>query len=116
MLRFAPMAKRLLAVLVFLVCAGFVSWFALVQTVHRGTLAVPNLGEETLEEARQELHDLGLELEVDEPGVFSASIDPGPSPTRSRPRAFTSRRDRTSKSGSASAVSGSRSPTFAEAR
>lgn len=77
MLRFAPMAKRLLAVLVFLICAGFVSWFALVQTVHRGTLAVPNLGEENLEDARQQLHDLGLELEVDEPGVFSTSIDPG---------------------------------------
>ena len=77
MLRFAPMAKRLSAVLVFLICAGFVSWFALVQTVHRGTLAVPNLGEENLEDARQQLHDLRLELEVDEPGVFSTSIDPG---------------------------------------
>ena len=71
------MAKRLLAASVFLVCAGFVSWFALVQTVHRGTLAVPSLGEETLEDARQQLHDLGLELEVEEPGVFSASIPPG---------------------------------------
>jgi serine/threonine-protein kinase len=71
------MAKRLLAAFLFLLCAGVVFWFALVHTVHRGTLAVPDLGERTLEEARQRVHDLGLEMEVDEPGVFSTSVDPG---------------------------------------
>jgi beta-lactam-binding protein with PASTA domain len=77
MLRFAPMAKRLLATLIFLLCGGIVFWFALVHTVHRGTLAVPDLGEKTLEEARQRAHDLGLELMIDEPGVFSMAVEPG---------------------------------------
>jgi beta-lactam-binding protein with PASTA domain len=71
------MAKRLLAAFFFLLCAGVVFWFALVHTVHRGTLAVPDLGEKTLEEARQRVHDLGLEMTVDEPGVFSTAVDPG---------------------------------------
>ena len=71
------MAKRLLAAILFLFCAGIVFWFALVHTVHRGTLAVPDLGEQTLEEARQRAHDLGLELTVDEPGVFSTAVEPG---------------------------------------
>lgn len=77
MLRFAPMAKRLLAAALFMLCAGVVFWFALVHTVHRGTLAVPALGEQTMEEARQRLHDLGLELAIDEPGVFSTTVTPG---------------------------------------
>jgi serine/threonine-protein kinase len=71
------MAKRLLAGLFFLLCAGIVFWFALVHTVHQGTLAVPDLGEKTLEEARQRVHDLGLEMAVDEPGVFSTVVVPG---------------------------------------
>ena len=71
------MAKRLLAATLFLLCSGIVFWFALVHTVHRGTLAVPELGERTLEEARQRAHDLGLELMVDEPGVFSTVVAPG---------------------------------------
>jgi hypothetical protein len=74
---FAPMAKRLWAAVVFLLCAGVVFWFALVHTVHRGTLAVPDLGEKTLEEARQRVHDLGLEMTVEEPGVFSTLVVPG---------------------------------------
>jgi serine/threonine-protein kinase len=71
------MAKRLLAALLFLFCAGVVFWFALVHTVHRGTLAVPDLGQKTLEEARQRVHDLGLEMTVEEPGVFSTAVVPG---------------------------------------
>jgi serine/threonine-protein kinase len=71
------MTKRLLAALLFLFCAGVVFWFALVHTVHRGTLAVPDLGEKTLEEARQRVHDLGLEMTVEEPGVFSTAVVPG---------------------------------------
>ncbi len=71
------MAKRLLAAFVFCVCGGIVFWFALVHTVHRGTLAVPDLGAATIEEARQRAHDLGLELVVEEPGVFSTAVEPG---------------------------------------
>jgi serine/threonine-protein kinase len=82
------MAKRLLAVCLFLLCAGIVFWFALVHTVHRGTLAVPDLGEQTLEEAKQKLHDLGLELTVDEPGVFSTSVSPGAIASQNPPAGF----------------------------
>ena len=71
------MAQRLLAAATFLLFAGIIFWFALVHTVHRGTLAVPDLGQHTLEEARQRVHDLGLELVVDEPGVFSTVVTPG---------------------------------------
>ncbi len=71
------MARRLLAAAVFTLFAGVVFWFALVHTVHRGTLAVPDLGSRSLEAARQQVHDLGLELEVEEPGVFSVSVDAG---------------------------------------
>lgn len=71
------MARRLLAVVVFTLCAGIVFWFALVHTVHRGTLAVPDLGARNLEEVRQQIHDLGLELEVEEPGLFSLTVEPG---------------------------------------
>lgn len=77
MLMFAPMARRFLAVATFVLCAGIVFWFSLVHTVHRGTLAVPDLGAESLEAARQRVHDLGLELQVEEPGVFSLAVEPG---------------------------------------
>lgn len=71
------MAKRIFAALLFLFCAGIVFWFALVHTVHRGTLAVPHLVEKNLEEARRRAHDLGLEMRVEEPGVFSTAVVPG---------------------------------------
>ena len=68
---------RLAVVAVFFAAAGFAFWFSLVHTVHRGTLAVPNLIEEPIEIARQRLHDLGLELTVSDPGVFSSTVKPG---------------------------------------
>jgi hypothetical protein len=71
------MARRLLVAAVFLLCAGTVFWFSLVHTVHRGTLAVPDLGNQSLEQARQRAHDLGLEVVVEEPGVFSTAVEPG---------------------------------------
>ena len=40
-------------------------------------MAVPDLGGATVEEARSRLHDLGMDLEVEEPGVFSGSIPVG---------------------------------------
>ncbi len=66
-----------LIVLVATVSAGVTFWFALVHTVHRGTLSVPDLHERTVEHARQQLHDLGLELEVEDPGVFSSYVPRG---------------------------------------
>jgi serine/threonine-protein kinase len=71
------MVRRLLIASVFLLCAGTVFWFSLVYTVHRGTLAVPDLKEDSLEEARRRVHDLGLELTVEEPGLFSTAVPPG---------------------------------------
>jgi beta-lactam-binding protein with PASTA domain len=82
------MAKRILACFIFFVCAGIVFWFALVHTVHRGTLAVPDLGKATLAEARQLAHDVGLEIEVDEPGVFSTAVEPGAIATQEPPPGF----------------------------
>lgn len=82
------MAKRLLAAVIFMVCAGTVFWFSLVHTVHRGTLAVPDLGAASLEEARQLVHDLGLELVVDEPGVFSTAVEPGAIAAQEPPPGF----------------------------
>jgi serine/threonine-protein kinase len=71
------MAARLLSLVVFLVVASVVSWFALVHTVHRGTLAVPDLRGATVEEARGTAHDLGMLVAVEDPGVFSASVPAG---------------------------------------
>lgn len=88
MLRFAPMVRRLLTAFVFLLCGGIVFWFALVHTVHRGTLAVPELREESLEEARRQVHDLGLELTVEEPGLFSTAVPPGLVATQEPPPGF----------------------------
>jgi len=66
-----------LTLMVFLVCAGVVFWFALVYTVHRGTLSVPDLRGSTVKEAEQSAHDLGLAVQVEEDGVFSASVVAG---------------------------------------
>lgn len=70
-------AARLLALAVFLPVSGVVFWFALVHTVHQGAMAVPDLGGVTVEEARSMLHDLGMEVEIEEPGVFSAAVPAG---------------------------------------
>lgn len=71
------MAARLLVVAVFLPVAGVVFWLALVYTVHQGATAVPDLAGMTVEEARTTVHDLGMEVAVEEPGVFSASLPAG---------------------------------------
>jgi beta-lactam-binding protein with PASTA domain len=76
-LLFAAMAVRLLALVVFLCVAAVVFWFALVHTVHRGTLAVPDLRGSTLDEARTSAHDLGMEVRLEEPGVYSVSVPLG---------------------------------------
>jgi serine/threonine-protein kinase len=71
------MAARLLALMVFLPVAGVVFWFALVYTVHQGAMAVPDLSGATVEDARATAHDLGMEIAIEDPGVFSASIPAG---------------------------------------
>lgn len=77
MVKFATMAVRLLALAVFFAVSAVVFWFALVFTVHRGAMAVPDLKGATVEEARAVVHDLAMDIEVEEPGVFSASIPAG---------------------------------------
>jgi len=77
MLQFATMAARLLALTIFLPVAGVVFWFALVYTVHQGAMAVPDLTGVTIEEARTVVHDLGMDVAIEDPGVFSPSIPPG---------------------------------------
>ena len=77
MLKSATMAARLLALLVFLPVAGVVFWFALVYTVHQGAMAVPDLSGTTIEDARKIAHDLGMEIAIEDPGVFSPSITAG---------------------------------------
>lgn len=71
------MVARLLAALVFVVCASLVFWQAFVHTVHRGTLAVPDLTGQTVEEASLHAHDIGLKVAVEQPGVFTAAAPPG---------------------------------------
>lgn len=71
------MFARAIASVVFVACAGIVFWQALVHTVHRGTVAVPDLRGESAERAEQTAHDLGLLVTVEEPGVFTTSNPPG---------------------------------------
>ncbi len=71
------MVVRLAAGLVFVVTAVLVFWFALVHTLHFGTLSVPDLRGTTFEDAERQAHDIGLMVQVDDPGVFSSSYPPG---------------------------------------
>lgn len=71
------MVTRLAAALLFVVCALVVCWQALVRTVHSGTLAVPTLVGQTIEQAERSAHDVGLQLEIEEPGVFAEDVEPG---------------------------------------
>jgi beta-lactam-binding protein with PASTA domain len=71
------MLARLVAVAVFFICAGLVFWQSFVHTVHRGTLAVPNLVGEGPDIAAQTAHDLGVQIMIDGPGVFTSMTPPG---------------------------------------
>jgi serine/threonine-protein kinase len=71
------MVARVLALLVFLSVAAVVFWVALVTTVHHGAAAVPDLAGATVEDARAMVHDVGMELEIEEPGVFSTAVPAG---------------------------------------
>jgi serine/threonine-protein kinase len=68
---------RIAAVAAFVAAATVVGWSALVHAVHSGTLAVPDLRGMTPETARQQAHDLGLDVDVDPAGVFSPSVPVG---------------------------------------
>jgi len=82
------MLARLVAVLVFFVCAGLVFWQSFVHTVHRGTIAVPDLVGESPDVAAQTAHDLGVQIVVDEPGVFTATTPPGSIADQDPPAGF----------------------------
>ncbi len=78
------MKGRLIAVVVFLasagvffLSAGVVFWFALVHTVHLGTLSVPDLLGHPSEEAEQIAHDMGITLLIEDIGIYSASMEVG---------------------------------------
>lgn len=71
------MVGRLAAALVFVACAVTVFWFALVHTLHFGTLSVPDLRGTTVADAERQAHDVGLTVRIDDSGVFSASYPPG---------------------------------------
>jgi len=77
MVEFPPVWARLLACLVFVVSFSVVFWYALVHTVHRGTLSVPDLQGLTVEQAQQRSHDLGLQISLEKPGVFSPDVPAG---------------------------------------
>ncbi len=68
---------RIAAVALFAAAFVVIFWSALVHTVHSGTLAVPDLRGSAVETALQQAHDLGLVLEVDDSGVFSAAVPAG---------------------------------------
>jgi serine/threonine-protein kinase len=71
------MLARGVAVVVFFLCAGLVFWQALVHTVHRGTVTVPDLRGESSARAERTAHDLGLQVVTEEPGIFTTSTPPG---------------------------------------
>ena len=71
------MLGRIAAFAIGVTCAAVVFWYALVHTVHSGTLDVPDLVGLDSVQAEQTAHDAGLVLEVIEPGVFSAIAEPG---------------------------------------
>jgi serine/threonine-protein kinase len=71
------MLARGIAAVVFVAIAGVAFWFSLVHTVHRGTLAVPDLRGETIEQSERVAHDLGVTVSVDDAGVFSTTSPPG---------------------------------------
>lgn len=71
------MMGRLLAAGVFVVVATVTAWFALVHTLHMGTLTIPDLRGLTVDEAARSSHDVGLALEVEPDGVYTADVPPG---------------------------------------
>jgi beta-lactam-binding protein with PASTA domain len=71
------MVARVLAALVFTLFAALVFWQAFVHTVHRGTVAVPDLVGRPVDQATRQAHDVGLSLIVEEPGVYTPAVPAG---------------------------------------
>ncbi len=71
------MGRWILAAGVFAITAGLTFWFALVHTVHRGTVAVPELSGLSTDQAEKVCHDLGLALQVDPDGAVSEKVPVG---------------------------------------
>jgi serine/threonine-protein kinase len=71
------MVRRVLVVGLFVACALVGCWQALVHTVHRGTRSVPDLTGQSVEQATRDAHDIGLLVELEEPGVFSGDVEIG---------------------------------------
>ena len=71
------MASRVLVVVVACAVAAVTFWFALVHTLHMGTLTIPDLSGKSIDEAARSAHDLGLTVEVEEPGVYRTDVEPG---------------------------------------
>jgi serine/threonine-protein kinase len=82
------MYARVFATVVGLAVAAVVFWYALVHTVHRGTLALPDLRGESLEQAERIAHDLGIAVSLEEPGVFSAATPSGSIAVQEPPPGF----------------------------
>ena len=82
------MLARVVAVAVFLLCAGFVFWQSFVHTVHRGTLAIPDLVGESPEAAQRTGHDLGLQIVIDEPGIYTTTTPAGTIADQEPPAGF----------------------------
>jgi len=57
--------------------AGIVFWVSLVYTIHLGTVSVPDLVGKTAEEADALGHDRGLQVILEEGGVFNDSVKVG---------------------------------------
>jgi len=71
------MVQRLVIATAFVLTFAAFFWLALVRTVHRGTLTVPNFIGASLEKAQKLGHDRGLVVEAGSPGVFSPTVSPG---------------------------------------
>lgn len=80
------MVRRLIFVGVFVACTLLGCWQALVHTVRRGTRTVPDLTRQSVDEATRGAHDLGLLVELEEPGVYAADVEIGAIAAQ-RPRA-----------------------------
>jgi beta-lactam-binding protein with PASTA domain len=71
------MIGRSISALIFAASAVLVFWYALVHTVHQGTLSIPDLYGKDVATAEKMVHDLGITLVVEEEGAFSAQHPPG---------------------------------------
>jgi len=75
--RISTILRRLTIAAVFFLTAGIVFWISLVFTIHLGTVSVPDLVGKTSEEAEALGHDRGLQVILEEGGVFNEAIGVG---------------------------------------